>query len=134
MFLTMFVAAVSFATLGCAGEAASGGGAVSTFEGEWTGASAGASGSNITLTLSGAKRSWSYGSPRSCDIVLEEPRPADGNGQRHGIVSSTGGFCDTCLMGKLTITAGKTAGGLAYVLTDAKGKVVDSGQLSRVAR
>lgn len=133
MVVLLCFAAASFATLGCAAEAISGGEPASSFEGVWTGASAGAGGSSITLTLRGAKRSWSYGSPRSCDLSLEEPIPANGSGQRYGIVSTTGGFCDRCLMGKLTVTAGK-AGGLAYTLTDSDDKALDSGQLRSAGR
>jgi len=134
MFLVMFVAAASLATLGCAGEAASGGGNANTFEGVWTGVSAGATGSNITLTLRGSERKWRYGSPRSCDLGLEEPSPSDGNRQRYGIVSSTGGFCDKCMMGKLTITAGAGSGDLAYEVTDSSNTLVESGQLHRTGK
>ena len=133
MVVLLCVAAASFASLGCAAEAVSGGDPASSLEGVWTGAASGSGGSSITLTLRGAKRSWSYGSPRSCDLGLEEPRPVNGSGQRYGIVSTTGGFCDKCLMGRLTLTAGK-AGALEYRLTDSDNRVLDSGQLRRAGK
>lgn len=134
VFLVMFVAAASLATLGCAGEAVSGGGNASTFEGVWTGVTAGASSSNVTLTLRASERKLHYGSPRSCDLGLEEPSALDGNRQRYGIVSSTGGYCDRCMMGKLTIKADGNTGDLAYEVTDSGNKVVENGQLRRTGK
>lgn len=134
VFLVMFVAVASFATLGCAGEAVSGGGNASTFEGVWTGVTAGASSSNVTLTLRASERKLRYGSPRSCDLGLEEPSALDGNRQRYGIVSSTGGYCDRCMMGKLTIKADGNTGDLAYEVTDSGNKVVENGQLRRTGK
>lgn len=134
LFLVMFVAAASLATLGCAGEAASSGVTASTFEGVWTGVSPGASSSNVTLTLHASERKFRYGSPRSCDLGLEEPSAPGANQRRFGIVSSTGGFCDRCMMGKLTIKAVGDAGDLAYEVTDTGNKVVESGQLRRTGK
>lgn len=133
LILALFLALTSLGAQGCAEEASSNGGA-KAIEGVWTGVTAGASSSNVTLTLRASERKLRYGSPRSCDLGLEEPSALDGDRQRYGIVSSTGGYCDRCMMGKLTIKADGNTGDLAYEVTDSGDKVVENGQLRRTGK
>jgi len=133
LILVLFLAVASLGTVGCAEDAASGG-ASASIEGVWTGATAGASSSNITLTVRPNERKLRYGSPRSCELGLEEPSTPDGSTQKFGIISSTGGRCDVFLVGKLTVRPEGEKGDLTYEVTDSNSKVVENGQLHRSGR
>jgi len=134
LILVLFFAAASLGTLGCAGDAAVGANGANVFEGVWVGESAAAGGATITLTLNGPERRLRFGNPRSCNLGLEAPSAPDANRRRFGIISSTGGFCDNCLMGVLSIRADGSDGDLVFAVTDLDSRTVESGRLRRSNR
>ncbi len=133
LILALFLALASLGAQGCAEEASSNGGA-KAIEGVWTGVTSDPSGASITLTVRPSDGTLRYGSPRSCELTLEEPSSPDGSTQKFGIVSSTGGRCNAFLMGKLSVSLEGNADEIAYKVTDSSNKLVESGRLRRSGR
>ncbi len=102
-----------------------------SIQGVWTGTAPEPSYASITLTVKPNERKLRYGSPRSCELTLEEPRNADDDTLIFGVSASSGGWCDRLLMGSISVRADIEIDSLIYVVKDHSGKVLEEGKMRR---
>ncbi len=106
----------------------------SSFEGVWSGVTAGETGSAITLTLQPATQTLRYGSPRGCVLTLNDPVDVGQGVLRYSITKSTGGYCNKYDQGKLVLKTGGVPDALRYEVTGTDKKNAEQGDLKRSGR